>query len=97
VYSLYKLAGLYWEQKKYAEAEPLLKQVLAIQEKEKGQAALETADALDALAGLYEEQRNYAAAEPLYERALAIYRSKYNPNAENIVENLKELRSKMGK
>jgi tetratricopeptide (TPR) repeat protein len=85
------------EQKKYAEAEPLLKRVLAFQEREYGREALETAYALDELAGLYEAQRNYAAAVPLYERSLAIYRSIDNPNAKVVTRKLNELRSKMGK
>ena len=64
-------AELYKEQGRYADAEPLYKRLLAINEKALGPDHPSVALALNDLAELYKEEGRYADAEPLYKRALA--------------------------
>ncbi len=66
------LAGVFYEQGKYAKAEPLYKRDLAITEKALGENHPSVATTLNNLARLYEKQGKYAKAEPLYKRSLAI-------------------------
>ncbi len=68
------MAELYHSQGKYAEAEPLYKQALAIRKQQLGDNHPGTATSLNNLAGLYSSQGRYAEAEPLYKQALAIYK-----------------------
>ena len=70
--SLNNLAGLYYTQGRYAEAEPLYKRALAIREKTLGPDHPDVANSLNNLAGLYQDQRRYADAESLYKRTLAV-------------------------
>ena len=70
--SLNNLAALYDKQGRYADAEPLYKRSLAIQEKALGPDHPDVATSLNNLAVLYQEQGRYADAEPLYKRSLAI-------------------------
>src|SRR5262249_50688748 len=78
--ALNNLAMLYLTQRRYADAEPLLKRSLAIREKALGPDHPNLAVLLNKLASLYDEQARYAAAEPLHKRALAIY-EKIHSNA----------------
>ena len=64
-------AELYKEEGRYADAEPLYKRLLAINEKAHGPDHPSVALALNDLAELYKEEGRYADAEPLYKRALA--------------------------
>ena len=64
-------AESYKEEGRYADAEPLYKRVLAINQKALGPDHPSVALALNDLAGLYVAQGRYADAEPLYKRALA--------------------------
>ena len=70
--SLNNLAGLYRNQGKYAEAEPLYERALSIRERQLGGEHPDTATSLNDLAGLYRSQGKYAEAEALYKRALSI-------------------------
>ena len=70
--TLNNLAERYKEEGRYADAEPLYKRVLAINEKARGPDHLSVALALNDLAELYRGQGRYADAEPLYKRSLAI-------------------------
>src|SRR5216683_47793 len=88
---LNKQAFLYRSQGKYAEAEPLFKQVLAIAER-----ALEPND--PALAGLLnnlasncQSEGKYAEAEPLYQRALAIDEKALGTGHPNVARDLNNL------
>ncbi len=63
-----------------AEAEPLLKRSLAIDEKTLGPEHPEMATSLNELALLYQAQGRYAEAEPLHKRALAIVRRRSVPS-----------------
>ena len=57
---------------KYAEAEPLALQALAVSLKKNGPDHAITANSLNNLASLYRNQGKYDLAEPLLKRALAI-------------------------
>jgi tetratricopeptide (TPR) repeat protein len=70
--SLRSLAFLYYNETRYAEAEPLFRRSLAIREKALGLDHLDVAESLSDLAASYTAQRRYAEAEPLYKRSLAI-------------------------
>jgi tetratricopeptide (TPR) repeat protein len=63
---------VYKQQQRYADAEPLLKQALAIREKGYGPDHPLVATSLDNLAGLYRFQDRAAEAEPLLARVEAI-------------------------
>jgi tetratricopeptide (TPR) repeat protein len=66
-----QVASLY-EAGQYAEAIPLLRQLLTIQEKILGREHPDVAFSLYVLANLYDRQGRFDEAEPLYKRALAI-------------------------
>jgi tetratricopeptide (TPR) repeat protein len=57
----------------YGKAEPLLREALAIRQKQVGAEHPDTATSLHNLAGLYYAQGRYGEAEPLYLQALAIW------------------------
>ena len=69
--TLNNLAERYKEEGRYADAEPLYKRLLAINEEAHGPDHPSVALALNDLAELYKEEGRYADAEPLYKRALA--------------------------
>ncbi len=77
--SLNNLAGLYYNQGKYEQAEPLYQRALAIREQQLGPKHPDTAHSLNNLGLLYETQGKYAEAEPLLQRALAIYEQQLEP------------------
>jgi tetratricopeptide (TPR) repeat protein len=82
--SLNNLAGLYRSQGKWAEAEPLYDEALAICRTlfgERPNNALATS--LNNLAGLYRSQGKWAEAEPLYDQALAICRTLFGERPNN--------------
>src|SRR5262245_9202107 len=70
--TLVNLAGVYYAQGRYADAEPLFRRALAIYEKTLGPAHPFTATALANLGAVYQAQKRYREAEPLLQRALAI-------------------------
>lgn len=69
--TLHNLGVLYEIQGRYAEAETLLKRVLAIREKTLGANHREVVRTLNSLAEVYNAQARYAEAEPLFRKALA--------------------------
>lgn len=69
---LHELALLRKNQGKYAEAEPLYLQAVAVKEKALGKDHPDVAEALNDLAVLYWCKENYGEAEPLYLCALAV-------------------------
>lgn len=70
--SLSNLAALYNVQGKYAEAEPLHRRALAIDEKALGPAHLDVATSLENYAALLHQLNRHAGAEELEARARAI-------------------------
>src|SRR5205085_2146782 len=71
--SLNNLAGLYDNQGKYEQAEPLFQRALAVSEQALGPNHPSTAQSLNNLALLYDSQGKYEQAEPLFQRALTIF------------------------
>ena len=68
--SLAALGDLYYQQGKYAEAEPLLQRALHLREQRLESEDEGVATSLAALGDLYYQQGKYAEAEPLLQRAL---------------------------
>ena len=82
---------LYQAQGRYAEAEPLYKRALAIEEKALGPEHPDIATSLNNLALLYQVQGRYAEAEPLYKRALAIGEKALGPEHPDVATSLNNL------
>src|SRR5262245_138444 len=80
-----------FDQGRYADAEPLYKRSLAIQEKTLGPNHPNVASLLNNLAELYEAQGRYADAEPLLKRSLAIREKTRGHNLADIAESLNNL------
>jgi tetratricopeptide (TPR) repeat protein/transcriptional regulator with XRE-family HTH domain len=74
------LAALYVEQGKYAEAEPLCQEAIAIIEQQTGGDFLDIAFPLSNLAIVYKEQGRYAEAEPLYLRSQRMWEQHLGPD-----------------
>jgi len=86
--SLNNLAGLYEDQGKDAQAEPLYQRSLAILEKSLGPDHPHIALSLNNLAALYDNQGSYTQAEPLYQQALAIREKTVGPDHPKVAESL---------
>jgi tetratricopeptide (TPR) repeat protein len=80
VITLTKIASLYKDQGKYAEAEPLLLRSLAISENQLGGKHPDTATSLNNLASLYKSTGRYLEAETLFVRSLAISEEQLGAN-----------------
>ena len=88
--TLTRLGDIYALQGKYAEAEPLYKEALAIQEKAFGERPA-TADTLSHLAAFYAVRGRYIDAEPTYKRALAIREKFLGPESFFVGDTLNNL------
>ena len=91
--SLNNLAGLYYAQGRYADAEALYKRSLAITKKALGPDHPDVALSLNNLAELYRVQGRYADAEPLYKRSLAIREKALGPDHPDVAQSLNNLAS----
>jgi CHAT domain-containing protein/Tfp pilus assembly protein PilF len=89
--ALNNLAGLYQAQGRYADAEPLKKRALAINEKAFGPNHPDIALSLNNLAIIYKIQGRYADAEPLIKRALEIDEKALGPNHPDVAVLLSNL------
>jgi tetratricopeptide (TPR) repeat protein len=78
-------------QKKYQEAERLMKRALAIQEKATGFNPGERESILNSLAKLYLIQGKGVLAEPLYEQVLAMREARYGKDQPETVQALNHL------
>jgi tetratricopeptide (TPR) repeat protein len=76
---------------RYAEAEPLYRRALAIDEKALGLKHPDVATSLNNLAGLLYKQGKYVEAEPLYRRALAIGEKTLGPDHPAVATRLNNL------
>ncbi len=96
---LYNLAGIDVEKGRYAEAEPLYRNALAIRERTFGAAHPITAEVANALGYLMLQQKKLAEAEPLLERAAEAWRGAEGAEAFAAVAlaNLALLRWRQGK
>ena len=91
--ALNNLALLYSDQGRDAEAEPMYKRAIAIQEKVFGLDSTEAAPKLNNLAALYQSQERYADAEPLFKRALASREKSLGPGHPDVAQSLNNLAS----
>jgi len=66
------LAGLYYAQGRYGEAEPLYIKALKLCKKVLGREHPDTIRSMNNLAGLYNVQGRYGEAEPLFTKALQL-------------------------
>jgi tetratricopeptide (TPR) repeat protein len=100
VTSLDRLAGLYYHQGRYNDAEPLYLRALVINEQQLGADHPNTATSLNNLASLYELIGRYSDAEPLYVRALVISEQQLganHPDTAISLNNLAELYREIGR
>jgi tetratricopeptide (TPR) repeat protein len=88
---LQNLGMLYQADRKYAEAEPLLKRSLTIREKALGPDHPDVASSLNNLAELHRAQAKYAKAEPLFKRSLAIMEKALGPEHPEVAGSLQNL------
>jgi len=94
------LAGLLRNTNRLAEAEPLFRRALAIQERVLGPEHSDVATSLNDLAGLYCDRGQYVQAEPLYQRALSIQEKvlgSAHPDVATSLENYAVLLRKMNR
>jgi tetratricopeptide (TPR) repeat protein len=78
---------------RYADAEPPIKQSLAIREKVLGRDHVDVARSLNNLADLYQRQARYADAEPIYKRALDIRERPVGPDHPDTAASVNNLAS----
>src|SRR5208283_1551080 len=98
--ALNNLAITYGKIARYAEAEPLLRQAIAIDEKTLGKEHPVFATDYNNLASVLQDQGKYAEAEPLYRQAIAIDEKalgKEHPNTVTAQKNYDRLRRLMDK
>jgi tetratricopeptide (TPR) repeat protein len=94
------LATLYGTAGRYAEAEPLYREALAIRREALPQGHPDIAQSLNNLAELYRVTGRYGEAEPLYREALDIYREALgdaHPNVATSLNNLAALLESTGR
>ena len=92
--SLNNLAGLYYSQGRYAEAEPLYVEALQMSKKLLGQEHPDVALSYFNLGVLYDQQGQYQKAKSLYLPALQIYEQrlgKTHPNTQALLSWLNNL------
>jgi tetratricopeptide (TPR) repeat protein len=89
--ALGRVANLYFDQGRYAEAEPLFVRSLAISEEQLGANHPSTATSLNNLARLYESTGRYAEAELLFVRSLAISEEQLGANHPSTATSLNNL------
>jgi tetratricopeptide (TPR) repeat protein len=80
--TLNRLAGLYRDEKRYADAEPLYERALAIRDKALLPTSAEVKETVSALSELYRRQGDYRAQIPMLERLLTIAEKQYGSNGE---------------
>jgi len=98
--NLNSLAGLYYYQGRYSEAEPLYLQAIAIIKQSLPEKDLSLATYLDNLAILYESQGRYTEAEPLFLQAIAIIKhslGECHPDLATYLNNLALLYESQGR
>ena len=89
--SLYSLAIGYYNQAKYAQAEPLFQLALNMYEKKLGPDNTTVAALINNLGSVHEHQGHLAQAEPLYKRVLEIDEKVLGPDHPNVAVALKNL------
>ncbi|MGP1382593.1 MAG: tetratricopeptide repeat protein [Thainema sp.] len=97
---LHWLAYLYKSQGRYAQAEPLYVEALAMSKQLLGEQHPDVASSLNNLAGLYRSQGRYEEAEPLYVEALAMRKQllgEQHPDVASSLNNLAGLYRSQGR
>ena len=89
--SLNNLANLFQDMGRYAEAEPLYRRSLKIDEKKLGPDHPDVAASLNNLADLYDDMGQYAKAEPLYRRSLTIRENQLGADHPDVARSLNNL------
>ena len=89
--NLNNLAGLYYDQGKYRDAELFIERSLTIREKQLGENHPDFAQSLNNLAELYRTQGKYEEAEPFYRRSLAIWEKQLGENHHLVASGLNNL------
>jgi CHAT domain-containing protein/tetratricopeptide (TPR) repeat protein len=98
--NLNSLAALYQSQGKFASAEPLLKEALAMSKRLFADDHPSIATSLNNLAVLYKSQGKFASAEPPYQEALAMWKRLFaddHPSVTTSLNNLAALYKSQGK
>jgi tetratricopeptide (TPR) repeat protein len=98
--SLSNLAGLYFEQRRYGEAKPLLRQALELWQRLPGEESPDAVASLNNLAVIYSRQGQYAEAEPLLQQALALWKRLFgeeHPKVATCLNHLALLYSEQGR
>ena len=98
--SLNNLAGLYYAQGRYEEAEPLYKKALQLRQKLLGDRHPDVATSFNNLAALYYDQGRYEEAEPLYRQELKLRQQLFgsqHPDVATSFNNLAGLYSAQGR
>ncbi len=94
------LGTIYFRQRRYDEAEPVLKRALAISKEAFGNDEMAVGACLNSLALVYHSQGRYDDAKPLYEQSLAIAEKqlgKTHPSVAAALGSLAELHSEQGR
>jgi tetratricopeptide (TPR) repeat protein len=86
-----RIGGYFLGRAAYSQAEPLLREGLAVREKTLGPEHPDTATSLNNLAVLLKAQGDFERARPLYERALAIDERAFGPQHPNTATSLTNL------
>lgn len=89
--SLNNLAVLYYKQREYDKAEPLLQRALTIKEAALGPDDPSVATTIQNLGLFYKAQHQYTKAEPLYQRAFAIREKALGPDHPDVAMSLTNL------
>ncbi|BCL35313.1 tetratricopeptide repeat protein [Nostoc sp. MS1] len=89
--SLNNLAGLYYSQGRYDQAEPLYLQALELTKRLLGDNHSSVATSFNNLAGLYYSQGRYDQAEPLYLQALELTKRLLGDNHPDVARSLNNL------
>ncbi len=96
--SLSRIANLYHDQGRYAEAEQLYLRSLAVREEQLGGNHANTSTSINNLAELYRDQGRYEEAEPLFLKALTISEKQSNySDISAILNNLANVYQSMGR
>ena len=98
--ALDRLAGLYFAQGRYREAEPMFLTALEVRKAELGDCHPDTATSLNNLALLYDSQGHYGEAEPLHVEALEIRQTELgerHPETARSLNNLAALYESQGR
>ncbi len=89
--AVHEVAGIYYCQCKYPQAEMLYKRSLKIKEKCLGEDHSSVAITLNNLGELYRQQSRYDEAEPLYKRSLVIREDKLGKDHPDVAQSLNNL------